>query len=97
VPVFFCDYGSPKALDPANMKLLALFFCGTIACSLLLHLLRNTWISTAFLDQPTRANAMHVSPMPRIGGVGILMTALVIALSFSELNQIALLFAPLRL
>jgi UDP-GlcNAc:undecaprenyl-phosphate/decaprenyl-phosphate GlcNAc-1-phosphate transferase len=91
VPVFFCDYGSLEVPDPTNMKLLALFFFGTIVCSLLLKLFCNSRISAALLDHPTRANAMHVTPMPQIGGLGILLTTLAIALACGALSQIALL------
>jgi UDP-GlcNAc:undecaprenyl-phosphate/decaprenyl-phosphate GlcNAc-1-phosphate transferase len=73
------------------MKLLALFLCGTIVCSLLLKLFCNSRISAALLDHPTRANAMHVTPMPRIGGLGILLTTFAIVTASGALNQIALL------
>jgi UDP-N-acetylmuramyl pentapeptide phosphotransferase/UDP-N-acetylglucosamine-1-phosphate transferase len=54
-----------------------------VACIVILSLLLRSSIARQIVDRPDRANAMHRSVMPRIGGLAIVIAAV-----------LALLFAP---
>jgi UDP-N-acetylmuramyl pentapeptide phosphotransferase/UDP-N-acetylglucosamine-1-phosphate transferase len=60
------------------------FAFAALACAIVLFTLVHTGVSRVLLDQPDRANAMHVAPTPRIGGIAIVIaTAAVIVFTAS--------------
>jgi UDP-GlcNAc:undecaprenyl-phosphate/decaprenyl-phosphate GlcNAc-1-phosphate transferase len=51
------------------------FGFAAIGCAIALRALFHVRVSRTLLDQPDRANAMHIVPIPRIGGIALVVAA----------------------
>jgi UDP-GlcNAc:undecaprenyl-phosphate/decaprenyl-phosphate GlcNAc-1-phosphate transferase len=66
-----------------------------LACAISILVLKRSGVSAAILDQPNRANAMHVLPTPRAGGVAMFIatTAMIFLCVASNSLEIPLVIA----
>jgi UDP-GlcNAc:undecaprenyl-phosphate/decaprenyl-phosphate GlcNAc-1-phosphate transferase len=86
VPVFHC------VKRPMPFSLAPQFALAALASAILLFVLKRSGISAAILDQPDRANAMHLAPTPRVGGVAMFIatTAMIILCVASNTLEVPL-------
>ncbi|MBI3716419.1 MAG: glycosyltransferase family 4 protein [Betaproteobacteria bacterium] len=69
------------------IPLLAFAVAAVVSAAVLFGLLKSGW-SARLLDLPVRANAMHSSPVPRIGGLAMACAIAVCALVFAYANPL---------
>lgn len=61
--------------------LLALFSISAAACAALLYIMLRSPVARRVVDQPGRVNSMHTRPIPRVGGVAIMLVALILVVA----------------